>query len=1103
MSAILLMSILIRLLAMGWSIVLVKQNKDWRMAFLTAMLGFMALRQILTLWDVFDTWSLSFTMHITELPGLIVSVMTLLVVYSLNRMLVGLSSTASELQKSVENQKEIVNFLPQIILEADLQGNTVFANQAGYSAFGEITNNLDVVVPEDRERASANIKLASQGETIGPNEYTLLRKDGSTFPAIIYSSPIMNEDKVSGIRSLIVDITERKQIEEALRSTTKNLQEAQRLTHLGFWNLDIHKNELFWSEELYSIFALDKDTFELSRDNVLEMVDREDQERVEKTFSKSLREKTPLSIVFRINLANRKQRYIHALGETREDENGESIHIFGTLQDITERRQTEDTIIDFSRIFNNSLNEIYLFDATTLNFVMVNKAARDNLGYTWQELQALTPIDIKPEITPEIFAEMIAPLFKGERAEIEFETVHERKDKSLYNVEVHLQLLRHDLEPMFAAIILDITARKQSEMELQNSELKYRTLVESSPYCIHQIDLNGMIISMNRAGLDMLAIKDEEAIVGTSYLGAVNDLHREYISGLMDSAFAGESSEFEFLGSNGLELRSNFVPIFDNEGKVDRLLGITQNISESKLAEAALKESESKFRSIFEQAAIGVALVDAKSQQVIRINQFYCDMLGYSQEEMSNVDSFRKITHPDDLKEDLEKTEGLANKGNFEFSMDKRYIHKNGGIVWVHLTLSSIEDLSNNSTQYFLGIVQDITDRKQSEDELRKLSRGVEASSSGVIITDDDGVIEYVNPKFTEITQYSREEAIGQHVSLIRSTETPQGTFDELWKTVKAGSDWKGELHDRRKDGSLFWNRVSITELKDAQGEITHFITNHEDVTHEYELAEQLSYQASHDALTGLVNRREFERRTERLLSTIRQNQSEHALCYMDLDQFKVVNDTCGHTAGDEMMQQLSAVLQKAVRKRDTLARLGGDEFGVLIEHCSSEHAHRVASTLQKVIQDYQFVWEGHVFRVGVSIGLVAITETFSNLTELLKQADAACYMAKDLGRNRIHVYRGDDASLAQRHGEMQWVTRINLALELNRFCLYAQTIVSLDASENKHYELLVRMEDEDGKLIPPGAFLPAAERYNLIEHIDTWVIENALTLLAMNPVFL
>jgi len=225
-------------------------------------------------------------------------------------------------------------------------------------------------------------------------------------------------------------------------------------------------------------------------------------------------------------------------------------------------------------------------------------------------------------------------------------------------------------------------------------------------------------------------------------------------------------------------------------------------------------------------------------------------------------------------------------------------------------------------------------------------------------------------------------------------------------------------------------------------------------------------------------------------------------LCYLDLDQFKVINDTCGHVAGDELLRQLSSLLKKEIRKRDTLARLGGDEFGVLMEHCSLEQARRVALKLRKAVERYRFAWQERSFAVGVSIGLVPITETSMNTIEILKQADAACYAAKDAGRNRIHIYQADDVDLARRSGEMQWVAQINLALEKNHFCLYAQPIIPLTQNDYSwdHYELLVRMRNEDDSLIPPGAFLPAAERYNLSTRLDTWVVENYLNWLIAHP---
>lgn len=291
--------------------------------------------------------------------------------------------------------------------------------------------------------------------------------------------------------------------------------------------------------------------------------------------------------------------------------------------------------------------------------------------------------------------------------------------------------------------------------------------------------------------------------------------------------------------------------------------------------------------------------------------------------------------------------------------------------------------------------------------------------------------------------------------------------------------------------------------LESEEGKITRLVGTHVDITERKESDAKLQYLSSHDSLTGLVNRREFERRLEQLLVKNRKQNLQHALCYLDLDQFKVVNDTCGHAAGDELLRQLSANLKNIMRQGDTLARLGGDEFGVLMSNCSLHEALQITTQIQNTIQDYQFLWESSSFRLAASIGLVQINTKTPNLSELFKYADVACYVAKDRGRNRIHVHSDDDAELTQRQGEMQWVNRLQHALDENRFCLYAQAIEALNNNKGKHFELLVRMLDEQGMIIPPGAFLPAAERYNIVGQLDRWVLKSAVESLNAHSQFL
>jgi len=260
------------------------------------------------------------------------------------------------------------------------------------------------------------------------------------------------------------------------------------------------------------------------------------------------------------------------------------------------------------------------------------------------------------------------------------------------------------------------------------------------------------------------------------------------------------------------------------------------------------------------------------------------------------------------------------------------------------------------------------------------------------------------------------------------------------------------------------------------------------------EYAVKLAYHASHDPLTNLVNRLEFEKRLALALHTAVNQGRQHVVMYLDLDQFKIVNDTCGHAAGDQLLRQVSALLKEQVREGDSLARLGGDEFGVLLENCPMQEAIGIADKLRQCIADFRFVSEAKSFSIGASVGVVHVADGMMSLTDILSAADAACYMAKDKGRNRVQLYRPHDSEVSMRKGEMEWVSRLQRALQEGRFVLYSQKIMSIGEQlpQKSHHELLVRMIDEHGKIVPPMAFIPAAERYSIMPMIDQWVVHNA-----------
>ena len=384
--------------------------------------------------------------------------------------------------------------------------------------------------------------------------------------------------------------------------------------------------------------------------------------------------------------------------------------------------------------------------------------------------------------------------------------------------------------------------------------------------------------------------------------------------------------------------------------------------------------------------------------------------------------------------------------------------------------------------------------------QLRKTLRAVENNPSMIMITDGDGIVEYVNPRFVQVTGFTAHEVTGRPaVAFLPDRGVAIRDLVRIRRHVHEQGNWRGDVRALTRSGDAIWIEAHVSPLRDAMDRITHYVVNLEDVSERRKLVEQLSHQAHFDALTGLMNRLELERNLERVIMAAHVDNSHHALCFLDLDQFKVVNDTCGHVAGDELLRQVAALLRSHVRRTDSLARFGGDEFALVMENCPLYQAQRVAEQILAAIEKFRFTWESKTFSIGASIGVVPVDESTSNLTEALQKVDAACYAAKDAGRGRVHVYRPDDSELARRQGEMQWVAEINRAVERDLFCLYAQPIVPIagEPSVASHFELLVRMKRDDNTLAQPGNFLGAAERYNLSRKIDRWVVSHALNWLS------
>ena len=428
--------------------------------------------------------------------------------------------------------------------------------------------------------------------------------------------------------------------------------------------------------------------------------------------------------------------------------------------------------------------------------------------------------------------------------------------------------------------------------------------------------------------------------------------------------------------------------------------------------------------------------------------------------------------------------------------------HRNGDWRWVVSRAKARVD-EHGRLLRLVGVELDITERKLYEEALFREKESAQITlqsiGDGVITTDANSTVDYINPVAEQLTGWRLEDAMGRPIEEIYRAfheETCEPLENPLSVSIRRTRPIKSvrPMLLIRRDGNELYVESTAAPIRDGAGAVSGGVLVFHDVTESRELNRRLSYHASHDLLTGLVNRREFESRVERALKSAKARESSYALCYLDIDQFKIINDTCGHSAGDVLLGQVGALLKSKVRWRDTLARLGGDEFGILLEACSLDEALRTAEVLREAVRNFRFTWEDRVFRLGASVGVVPIAADNEDVASIISAADSACAAAKEGGRNRVHSFAENDIELMRRRREMQWAARINAALEEGRFELYRMTIQPLQRVEpGHHYELLLRMRDESGRMVSPDNFIAAAERYALTPAIDRWVIENAL----------
>lgn len=637
------------------------------------------------------------------------------------------------------------------------------------------------------------------------------------------------------------------------------------------------------------------------------------------------------------------------------------------------------------------------------------------------------------------------------------------------------------LQPLLLYIHKLKTDIQHDAEKIAQSETQWSNALDFLDEPMYMVDLNDRVIRANKAFYEKIKAKAEDVIgkVVTDFTHpegeerpcAVCQARKD----LQDTILILEADNP--VNKAGIPLEISVKIIRDKNNKAIGIIQRMRDLTESRKAEKALRRSESLFKELL-NATPDPLIVANDAGTIILVNSKFEDEFGYSRKEIIGHKIEKLVPERHAISHVKMRTQYTSNpsKALMRQGINFEGLHKDGHSIPVEINLSPFVI---DEEKFIIAAIHNISERIRKEKELKRLASFPEFDPNPIIEFNEELTVTYSNPAALKLFP----------------TLTKENTTHEVFNNIdKSYSSLKKSLEHIRNievGDSIFEQKIIYNP------ETKLFRMYIWDITKLRNLTKKMTYQATHDVLTNLINRREFERRLEQANQEIKFNNKHHSLCYMDLDQFKAVNDSCGHAAGDELLKQLSSEINLSIREADTFARLGGDEFGLLLIGCPIEKAVTITENIRTLVENFRFHWDNKVFKVGISIGIAALNKKSGSTKDIQSAADTACYIAKEQGRNRIHIYEVDSSVTEKHANETNWLNKINVALDNDRFVLYFQKILSVNDDKHEHFEILIRMLDKEGKTIPPNSFIPAAERFDIMSSVDSWVIKN--TLLIMN----
>ncbi|AKI02451.1 PAS domain S-box/diguanylate cyclase (GGDEF) domain-containing protein [Hoeflea sp. IMCC20628] len=951
----------------------------------------------------------------------------------------------------------------------------------------------------------------------GTHETCRQTRRGTILPVSVSSGPVFSETgEIIGRTEIIRDISDSVSVKRKLIQERQRFQYIIEATEAGTWEWNFQTGEARFNERWAEIMGYTlEELAPVSMQTWKDLVHPDDLEKANRMLHEHFDGKIG---VYKIEVRARHKdgHWVWLLDRgkvfTRTDD-GKPEWMFGTQQDITERKLQQDQLRASETFLDRTGRAVgvggWQIDLASGKIVFSDETCRIHgvePSYVPHLDEAIN--FYAPEARPSVQAAVQKSMETGEGWDFELPFIKAGGER-IWVRAVGTAEFEGDRPVRLSGAFQDISDQVEQRIALERLRDRQLAATENGQIGIWDADLTTATTHYSDMWCGLLGYTREE--VGDSpeiWLEFVHPTDKERLRTADHDHIADKTpffeEQFRMLHKDGSWiwiLDRGRVIARDEDGKPTRMIGTHIDITKQKQAEQQQFLLAERIKVATDSGGIGIWDYDLAEDVLIWDEWMYRLYAVPEREGERASEIWRQHVHPDDI-DRVERALRQAIVEGVPLEEEHRIIHPDQSVHHIRISAKVVVDPAGKSTR-LIGAVWDVTHTRQMALELQEqhelLRVTLHSIGDAVMTTDADGNVEWLNPVAERMTGWTTAEAKGRPSHIVFNIvheETGQSAQDPIKGCLQV-TDVVGLDHDTMliaRDGREFSIEDSAAPIRNSDGGILGVVLVFHDVSEQRRMSREMRHRATHDPLTGLINRAEFDRRLTNVFEKAQLEDAPNALLYIDLDQFKIVNDSCGHAVGDILLKQVSKLISETVRSGDTLARLGGDEFAVLLEQCSIENATRIAQKMCDRMSDFRFVHDGKRFRVGTSIGLVPVDATMPSVASILQAADSACYAAKEAGRNRVQVWADSDKAMAARSGQMRWASRIERALDEDGFVLFVQDIRPVSGPvAGRHAELLIRMKNDDGSLIQPGAFLPAAERFNLASRIDRWVLSHAI----------